>query len=56
MTPEQFAAKMRYISSLPADAERTRRRLIECMADALEDMGFKDGVSYFRKIEEVGSE
>lgn len=53
MTPEQFAAKMRYISQLPATPERTRIRLIEAMADALEEMGFKDGIRYFRESEEV---
>jgi hypothetical protein len=53
MTPEQFAAKMRYISAMPADPERTRIRLIEAMADALENMGFKEGVRYFREVEEA---
>ena len=53
MTPEQFAAKMRYISAMPADPERTRIRLIEAMADALEDIGFEEGVRYFRKAEGV---
>lgn len=52
MTPEQFAAKMRYISQLVADPERTRKRLIEAMADALENMGYKEGVDYYRNIEE----
>lgn len=53
MTPEQFAAKMRYISLMVDNPERTRTRLIECMADALEDMGFEDGVRYFREAEEA---
>ena len=58
MTPEQFAAKMRYISQLGVwedplgDSERTRKRLIEAMADALEDLGYKEGVRYFRQTEE----
>lgn len=52
MTPEQFSAKMRYISQLVADPERTRIRLIEAMADALEDLGYEDGVRYFREAEE----
>lgn len=52
MTPEQFAAKMRYISSLVADPERTRKRLVEAMADVLDDMGYKEGVEYFRRVEE----
>lgn len=52
MTPEQFAAKMRYISSLVADPERTHKRLIEAMADVLEDLGYKEGVKYFRESEE----
>lgn len=52
MTPEQFTTKMRYISQLPADSERTRTRLIEAMADALENLGFEEGVRYFRKVEE----
>ncbi len=56
MTPEQFAAKMRYISQLVATPERTRIRLIEAMADALEDMGFKEGVRYFRESEGVKEE
>lgn len=53
MTPEQFAAKMRYISQLPATPERTRIRLIEAIADALENMGFEEGVRYFREAEET---
>ena len=52
MTPEQFAAKMRYISQMVADPERTRLRLIEAMADALEVLGFENGVRYFRETEE----
>lgn len=53
MTPEQFAAKMRYISLMVAEPKRTRIRLIEAMADTLEDMGFKEGVKYFREVEEA---
>lgn len=52
MTPEQFETKMRYISLLVASPERTRKRLIEAMADALEDLGYKEGVKYFRSVEE----
>lgn len=50
MTPEQFAAKMRYISQLVATPERTRIRLIECMADTLENMGYKEGIKYFHNL------
>lgn len=53
MTPEQFEQKMRFLQFYFGDnPERLRHKLIECMVDTLDNLGYTEGVKYFRRLEE----
>lgn len=54
MTPEQFEQKMRFLQSYyGSDPVRSRDKLVECMADTLEKLGYKKGVEYFRRLDDL---
>lgn len=53
MTPEQFEQKMRFLQSyFESDPARLRYKLVECMADTLEKLGYAEGVAHFRRLED----
>lgn len=53
MTPEQFEQKMRFLQSYyQSNPTHLQYKLAECMADTLEKLGYKEGVKYFRIVEE----